>query len=630
PKANEEPKDYLAREEQQLIQYVQKERKASEERFAQRSELQNRNSTLAPEPFYLPKDKELVSASLSPKGDFMLIAITEPQSWRDEGDIMPNYISEDGRVKSENVRRRVADAKPVEHQLVLLNLSDGSQSTLTYNTLSGWNEDVLAEVKRENHEARGETYKSEEKPRPITLMADWGWENGAIQWNEEGTEVAVMLEAWDNKDRWLATVDTAGRKLVSQDRLHDDAWINYTHNEFGWLDSDELWFMSEADGYSHLYVKPLDGSTRQLTDGSYVVEDADLSSNGDYLYFQANIEHPGIYEVYRVKTDGSGDPEALTDLDGMTAFELSPEDDELLLTHSTPLMPPELYHKSVNASGTAERLTHTVSEKFLSIDWTAPELVGVDSSHVDEPIYTRIYKPEGFDENRAEEYPAVVFIHGAGYLQNAHMGWSGYFREFMFHSLLNKHGYVVADLDYRGSKGYGRDWRTAIYRQMGTPEVEDLVDVASYLESDLNVDGDKLGTYGGSYGGFLTFMALFNEPGLFEAGSALRPVTDWAHYNTGYTSNILNLPQDDAIAYRRSSPIYFAEGLEDALLINSPMIDDNVFFQDSVRLVQRLIELKKEDWETAIYPVEPHGFRQPESWLNEYRRIFKLFEENLK
>ena len=229
----------------------------------------------------------------------------------------------DGRVKSENVRRRVADAKPVEHQLVLLNLSDGSQSTLTYNTLPGWNEDVLAEVKRENHEARGETYKSEEKPRPITLMADWGWENGAIQWNEEGTEVAVMLEAWDNKDRWLATVDTAGKKLVSQDRLHDDAWINYTHNEFGWLDSDELWFMSEADGYSHLYVKPLDGSTRQLTDGSYVVEDADLSSNGDYLYFQANIEHPGIYEVYRVKTDGSGEPEALTDLDGMTAFELT-------------------------------------------------------------------------------------------------------------------------------------------------------------------------------------------------------------------------------------------------------------------------------------------------------------------
>lgn len=208
--------------------------------------------------------------------------------------------------------------------------------------------------------------------------------------------------------------------------------------------------------------------------------------------------------------------------------------------------------------------------------------------------------------------------------------WSNYQREFMFHTFLNRQGYVVLDLDYRGSKGYGRDWRTAIYRNMGWPEVEDLVDVVEWAGENTNVDTDRMGTYGGSYGGFLTFMALFNEPGLFKAGAALRPVSDWAHYNTGYTSNILNLPDDDPIAYRRSSPIYFTEGLEDALLINSPMVDDNVFFQDSVRLVQRLIEHEKEDFETAIFPVEPHGFRQPSSWLDEYRRIFELFEENLK
>lgn len=630
PKANEEPQDFIAEEQQQLIQFVQKERRAAAQRFEFQQQLQAENASMAPKAFYLDKSKQLVQASLSPAGDYLIAAISEPQSWRDDGDIMPNYINEDGRISSERVRRRVADAKPTEHQLVLLDLNSHSQSTLTYNTLPGWNEDVLAEVKRENYAARDEQYESEKKPRAIHLMSDWGWENGAIQWNNDGSELAIMLEAWDNKDRWIATVDVAGKKLVPQDRLHDDAWINYTHNEFGWIGNDELWFMSEADGYSHLYVKPLNGDTRQLTQGQYVVEAPELSSDGEFLYYQANVEHPGIYEIYRVATSGNSEPEVLTNMDGMTAFELSPNDDQLLLTHSKPLSPPELYSKSVNANDKPERKTFTVSEKFLSIDWTAPSIVPVESSHVDAPIYTRIYTPEGFDKDRADQYPGVVFIHGAGYLHNAHMGWSGYFREFMFHSLLNKHGYVVADLDYRGSKGYGRDWRTAIYRQMGTPEVEDLVDVADYMQQELNVDGDRMGTYGGSYGGFLTFMALFKEPGLFEAGSALRPVTDWAHYNTGYTANILNLPQDDAIAYRQSSPIYFAEGLEDALLINSPMVDDNVFFQDSVRLVQRLIELKKTDWETAIYPVEPHGFRQPESWLNEYRRIFKLFDENLK
>ena len=223
----------------------------------------------------------------------------------------------------------------------------------------------------------------------------------------------------------------------------------------------------------------------------------------------------------------------------------------------------------------------------------------------------------------------MIFNHGAGYLQNSDLGWSGYFREFFFHNLLVQQGYVVMDMDFRASKGYGRDWRTAIYRQMGTPEIQDLVDGVEWLVKNANVDRKRIGTYGGSYGGFMTFMALFKEPELFQAGAALRPVSDWAYYNHPYTSNILNTPDIDPIAYERSSPIYFTQGLKKPLLINAPMVDDNVFFQDVVRLVQRLIEQEIIHFETAIYPVEPHGFRQPSSWLDEYRRIHKLFEQNL-
>ena len=120
----------------------------------------------------------------------------------------------------------------------------------------------------------------------------------------------------------------------------------------------------------------------------------------------------------------------------------------------------------------------------------------------------------------------------------------------------------------------------------------------------------RIGVYGGSYGGFITLMAMFTTPDVFAAGAALRPVTDWAHYNHGYTSNILNVPQKDAEAYRKSSPIYFAEGLKGALLICHGMVDTNVLFQDSVRLAQRLIELRKENWEFAPYPVENHGFER--------------------
>jgi dipeptidyl aminopeptidase/acylaminoacyl peptidase len=136
--------------------------------------------------------------------------------------------------------------------------------------------------------------------------------------------------------------------------------------------------------------------------------------------------------------------------------------------------------------------------------------------------------------------------------------------------------------------------------------------------------------YGGSYGGFITLMAMFTSPKTFAAGAALRPVTDWAHYNHSYTSNILNEPQSDPEAYRRSSPIYFADRLEGALLILHGMVDVNVHFQDSVRLVQRLIELRKENWEFQAYPVEDHAFEQETSWADEYKRVLKLFDLHLR
>jgi len=145
----------------------------------------------------------------------------------------------------------------------------------------------------------------------------------------------------------------------------------------------------------------------------------------------------------------------------------------------------------------------------------------------------------------------------------------------------------------------------------------------------MGIDSNKIGLYGGSYGGFMTLMALFTQPNVFKAGAALRPVTDWAHYNHGYTSNILNEPVNDSIAYAKSSPINFVGGLKNHLLICHGMVDLNVNFQDAVRLSQRLIELGKDNWELAVYPVEDHGFVEPSSWTDEYKRILKLFDTYL-
>jgi dipeptidyl aminopeptidase/acylaminoacyl peptidase len=164
---------------------------------------------------------------------------------------------------------------------------------------------------------------------------------------------------------------------------------------------------------------------------------------------------------------------------------------------------------------------------------------------------------------------------------------------------------------------------------MGGRDLQDYVDASRYLQQTYGIDPERIAIYGGSYGGFMTLMALFTEPEHFGAGAALRSVTDWAHYNHGYTANILNTPTTDSLAYARSSPINFAEGLEDPLLMPHGLIDLNVQFQDIIRLTQRLIELGKEDWELAVYPVEAHGFTEPASWTDEYRRILELIENNV-
>jgi dipeptidyl aminopeptidase/acylaminoacyl peptidase len=626
PTALEEPADYIAEQQQQLIEVVALTRQQKELRFEKEQQIAQQNNTLAPAKFYFPADNETVEVSLSPNGKWLVLVEQAESSWRDDSDIMPNYINEDGRITTDNVRRRVADAKPVQHNIWLLNLENRSKRNLSYNSLPGYNEDVLEAVKRENAQAKGETYIANRLPRNISLMQDWYWSQGAIQWHNDGENVAIMLEAWDNKDRWLATVDTDNAMLVNQHRLHDDAWVNYKFNSFGWLNnSTELYYLSEETGYSQLYLKPLNGQARAVTSGHFEVDSLTLTSDDQFMYFKGNKKHPGIYEIYRVALDDNTIQE-ITNLNGMTDYQLSPDEQSLLLTHSSLVRPPELYFQSI-ANQSAIQLTQTTSQAFLDINWLAPDIVPIKSSHTEQPIYSRVYAPRNMQPG--QKYKAVVFNHGAGYLQNSHLGWSGYFREFMFHNMLVQQGYVVLDMDYRASAGYGRDWRTAIYRQMGTPEIQDLEDGVNWLVENIDVDAKRVGTYGGSYGGFMTFMALFNSPDLFQAGAALRPVSDWAHYNHGYTSNILNTPDIDPIAYERSSPIYFAEGLEKPLLINAPMIDSNVFFVDVVRLVQRLIELEKQDFETAIYPVESHGFVQPSSWLDEYRRIYKLFETNL-
>jgi dipeptidyl aminopeptidase/acylaminoacyl peptidase len=433
----------------------------------------------------------------------------------------------------------------------------------------------------------------------------------------------ILARAGDNKDRWILALDPATGKTRILAHDHDNAWIGGPGmNTLGWMKNDrEIYFQSERTGYSHLYAVAFDGGEpRALTSGNWEVIDTRQSLDKSRFFLTATKESPYDQHLYELSGDG-GPLTRLTTAPGKHAAIVSPDDRTIADIYSYTNKPPELYVQENRAGAANQRVTTSPAPEFTEYQWLDVPIVTFKARD-GKDVPARLFKPA----TPRRGGPAVVFVHGAGYLQNVDRKWSSYYREYMFHHLLRERGFTVIDVDYRGSSGYGRDWRTAIYEHMGGKDLDDIVDAAKYLVSDHGVDPKKISLYGGSYGGFITLMALFTQPDVFAAGAALRPVTDWAYYNHQYTGNILNLPQSDPEAYRKSSPIYHAQGLKGALLICHGMVDTNVQFIDSVRLAQRLIELRKENWELAVYPVENHGFVQPSSWADEYKRILKLFE----
>jgi len=426
----------------------------------------------------------------------------------------------------------------------------------------------------------------------------------------------------NHKEAFIMKITPQSEKPQLIYKIHDPRWLGYlTLTNMGWINNTTIYFTSEEDGYSQIYtLKMGDPKARQITRGKFVVSDVTLSPNNRYFYFSANIEHPGKSNLYKVPVSG-GKILPVTLLSGQNNAYPSPDFKHIAILHSQPHIPWQLYLQK--GSQEPGLLKDFRTERFKAHNWTQPEIVSFKTADgVD--IYSRLFLPE----NPLPSRPAVIFIHGAGYLQNAHYGWSEYYREYMFHNYLQRAGYYVMDVDYSGSAGYGADFRTRIYRHMGGKDLDDIVQAADYLKKKFQVK--KVGIYGGSYGGFLALMGMFTKPDHFTSGAALRPVIDWAHYSNWYSADILNNPLDDPEAYKQSSPIYFAEGLKGHLLICHGMVDMNVHFQGSVRLVQRLIELGKENWELAVYPMEDHSFTRAESWTDEYRRIFKLFEKTLK
>jgi dipeptidyl aminopeptidase/acylaminoacyl peptidase len=581
-KKGSESQELMKKDERALLAAVDRRARQREESEARRKQLEPRK------PWKLAPRQTVSDLLLSPDETFVVASVREEPA-DVKRTVVPNYVTESAYTDTIGSRPNVGDSER-RQKLALVNVKTGAVT---------WIDTGL---------------KTE-----IAL--------GQPHFSDDGLHLAIHASSADFKDRWIFAVDTATGKTRELFHEHDDAWVGGPGSwGFDWLpDSERIWFRAETDGWAHLYtVNFSTGEKRQLTSGAWEVLDADLLP--DQSAFLLVTSEASLYErhLYRMGLDG-GARTRLSSAPGWYEATPAPDGKTLAVIHSYSNRPPELYVMEARPAAPLARVTTSPSAEFQARTWLDTPIVTFKASDGVE-IPAHVYKPAKWKKGG----PAVIFVHGAGYLQNVHRGWATYPREYLFHHLLMERGFLVIDIDYRGSAGHGRDWRTAVYRYMGGRDLDDHVDAARWLVTEFGVDPKRIGIYGGSYGGFITLMGMFTKPGTFAAGAALRPVTDWTHYNHGYTASILNLPQKDQEAYRRSSPIYHADGLQGALLICHGMVDTNVHFQDTVRLAQKLIELGKPNWDVAFYPVEDHGFVDPASWSDEYRRILRLFESNLK
>lgn len=557
------------------------------------------HEAIQPRPLYLNQGERLGQLGISPAGAALLITTNTPAPGA-RGVEVPAYVTQSGYTEQIRGRTKVGDDQG-SGRVALVPLAGGEVK---------WLRLIPTDTAR--------------VPEPAQA--------GLAGWSPSGDAALVVATTRDFKTRYIHRVDATGA-LRTIDTLRDSAWVlggcggaNACGTRAGWLDGDRVYFTSEADGYAHVYSAKSDGSERrQLTSGKWEVLDVQLATDRASFYISTSESSPFDAQLYRMSING-GARERLTTKPGSHATARSPDGQWLADVYGFANKPPELYLVRNAPGADMAQLTTSPTADWMSFKWTVPEIVWITASD-GLKVPARLYRPH--DMTAPPNGAAVIFVHGAGYLHNVGNFWSPYPREYMFNHFLASKGYVVLDIDYRGSAGYGRDWRTAIYRWMGGRDLQDQVDGSRYLQKEFGINPERIGMYGGSYGGFMTLMALFTEPRQFGAGAALRSVTDWAHYNHGYTAQILNAPQLDTLSFRRSSPINFAEGLEDPLLMAHGMVDVNVHFQDIVRLTQRFIELGKQNWELAVYPVEGHGFVRPDSWTDEYTRIFQLYERTI-
>ena len=442
-----------------------------------------------------------------------------------------------------------------------------------------------------------------------------------VVWLPSSREIAVeRLPRIQNKlDLMVANIETGAARVLLHEE--DPQWINVRGEPIFLASGNRFLWTSERTGFNHLYVYGLDGTLqKQLTSGDWEVDKVDgVDQEHNRVFFTSTQDSPLERQLYVVGLDGSGE-QRLTKDPGTHSISLSPTAAYYMDDFSSLTVPPgkTLY----KADGGEVRVYQQPDLGEVNKYEILPtEIVKVPAAN-GTLLYARLIKPAGFDPGK--KYPAIVMVYGGPDVQSIHNSWQG----LSWDQVLAHKGFVIWQLDNRGSSGRGHKFESVIYHDLGAHELEDQKTGIEYLVSQGFVAPQRIGMYGWSYGGYMTLYTVTNAPGLIKAAIAGAPVTNWNNYDSIYTERYMGLPEANEQGYKASSPTSKAADLQSKLLIVHNIEDDNVHFQNSMQMAAALERANKQFY-MVVYPQKSHGVSGPlRRQLLEETTAF--FEENLK
>jgi dipeptidyl-peptidase-4 len=408
-----------------------------------------------------------------------------------------------------------------------------------------------------------------------------------------------------NRDQTRIELRTAAPGAASSRLLVADeapTWIN-VRDDLVFVGNDRFVWSSERDGWRHLYLYAVDGSLiRRLTRGAWQVEKVyGLDGDGSHVVYQSNQADHRERHLYSVALVG-GEPRQLVSSSGTHSAFLAPDGRHFVGRFSNVTTPDRLDLYTVGG----DRLA-TIDDGDIpalkGLETYPPEYGTIESADGD-TLHTMMFKPPGFDSS--EKYPVLVYVYGGPGAQLVVNRWGS--TRFLFMQYLARKGLIIFSVDNRGSWGRGHAFEAHIHRRLGEIELRDQVAGVEFLKRQPWVDPERIGVYGGSYGGYMTLVAMNRAPEHFKVGIAYAPVTDWRLYDTIYTERYMDTPQDNPEGYRDSAPLNHAEGLGGRLLICHGTMDNNVHFQQSIQMADRYVKAGKLI-EMMVYPRTRHGIR---------------------